>query len=170
MRSHDADSDAVLALPAKRRRFAKRSFDCEFAATVAIGLRQRRCVSPLQKLIDMGFPEGDARRALADCSGVVGDAAERLIRSSAAVAGASSSGGVGGGEAPPAEAEGEELAEGKGEGEGEGEDVDEEGHFTLLASSRRMPPVYGAEVVGRRAWVDAARMQQSRGPHVHAML
>jgi len=164
MRSHDADSDAVLALPAKRRRFAKRSFDCEFAATVAIGLRQRRCVSPLQKLIDMGFPEGDARRALADCSGVVGDAAERLIRSSAAVAGASSSGGVGGGEAPPAEAEGEELAE------GEDEDEDEEGHFTLLASSRRMPPVYGAEVVGRRAWVDAARMQQSRGPHVHAML
>ena len=125
----------------------------------------------------MGFSEGDARRALADCSGVVGDAAERLIRLPRyvirlPVAGASSSGGVGGGKAAPAEAEGEELAEGKGEGEGEGadEDVDEEGHFTLLASSRRMPPVYGAEVVGRRAWVDAARMQQSRGPHVHAML
>ena len=99
----------------------------------------------------MGFSEGDARRALADCSGVVGDAAERLIR--LPVAGASSSGGEGGDEAAPAEAEGEELAEGKGEGEGEGEgedeDVDEEGRFTLLASSRRMPPSYGAEVVGR---------------------
>ena len=97
----------------------------------------------------MGFSEGDARRALADCSGVVGDAAERLIR--LPVAGASSSGGEGGDEAAPVEAEGEELAEGEGEGEGkdEDEDVDEEGRFTLLASSRRMPPSYGAEVVGR---------------------
>ena len=120
----------------------------------------------------MGFSEGDARRALADCSGVVGDAAERLIRLPwyairLPVAGASSSGGVGDGNAAPLEDEGEELA--KGEGKGEDEDVDEEGRFTLLASSRRMPP--GAEVVGRCSeWVDATRMQRSRGPRVHAML